>query len=507
MPMTHAPSSWEEEGPLFRDDAGVSVLAETDSDLGIWRWDLDAGTVELSAALMSMLGLNQVAFAGSPQDLFEIVHPDDRQRVAAELQAAVRQRRPFSWQARINRPDGGERTLLAQGSASDSTTGNEIVAMCADISSRENATSAIGRLERRLTHIIAESPAMICIKDLEHRYRIVNNATVRITGVPAEKLIGRTATEAIPEIGPAIDAQARAALATRETVHEDMQLTTVDGVRIFHLTSFALNDHVGTPVETCCIATDVTDSRRRQADARLRREATELISSAVRENRLVAVSQPVTDISGVHTVSEELLIRLHLPANGPHLQPSVFLPNAEQFNLVQAIDIWMVLRALKIAPLRPVQVNLSAVTVSDAHARETIIAALQRTPKALGRVIFEITETAAVHHLDAAATFAKALNDLGYGLALDDFGTGFGSFTYLQRLPLRYLKIDRSFVTGLAVSAHDRKVVASIINIAKEFGLWTIAEGVENADTLSILGELGADFAQGFHLGRPQPLT
>lgn len=492
---------------MLQDDAGPSLDAQRSSDLGIWRWDLNAGTVELSQSLMLMLGLNESVLAGSPEDLFAVVHPDDRQRVAGELRDAVRQGRSFSYQARINRPDGGERTVLAQGSASVSGTGHEIVAVCADISSGESARSTIGRLESRLTHIIAESPAMICIKDLEHRYRIVNDALVRLTGLAAEQLIGHTATEVIPGIGAAIDAQAIEALESLETVHGDVQFETVDGTRIFHLASFALTDDAGEAVETCCIATDVTDSRRRQADTRLRTEATELIGSAVRENRLIAVSQPVTDITGEHIVSEELLVRLYLPADGVQLQPAGFLPSAEQFDLIQAIDIWMVLRALKIAPLRPVQVNLSAVTISDPRACEKIIAALERTPKAAGRVVFEITETAAVDHLDAAVEFAAALSDLGYGLALDDFGTGFGSFTYLRRLPLRYLKIDRSFVTGLAGSADDRKVVASIIGIARQFGLGTIAEGVEDAETLAILGELGADFAQGFLLGRPKPVA
>jgi EAL domain-containing protein (putative c-di-GMP-specific phosphodiesterase class I) len=111
-----------------------------------------------------------------------------------------------------------------------------------------------------------------------------------------------------------------------------------------------------------------------------------------------------------------------------------------------------------------------------------------------------------VTHLEAAREFAADISALGCGLALDDFGTGFGSFTYLRTLPLSYLKIDISFVRSLLDSNDDRRIVQSIISIADRFDLRTIAEGVEDAATLKLLRELGADYAQGFHLGRPAPL-
>ena len=120
--------------------------------------------------------------------------------------------------------------------------------------------------------------------------------------------------------------------------------------------------------------------------------------------------------------------------------------------------------------------------------------------------MFEITETAAAAHLEAARAFADEITEIGCRLALDDFGVGFGSFTYLRSLPLSYIKIDLSFVRGLVGSRDDRRVVESIIGIARQFGLKTIAEGVEDAATLELLRELGADFVQGYHLGRPAPL-
>ena len=109
---------------------------------------------------------------------------------------------------------------------------------------------------------------------------------------------------------------------------------------------------------------------------------------------------------------------------------------------------------------------------------------LAAAPDAARKLVFEITETAAVTQLEAARNFAADVCALGCGLALDDFGTGFGSFTYLRTLPLSYLKIDVSFVRSLLDSNDDRRIVQSIISIAERFGLRTIAEGVENAETL-----------------------
>jgi len=108
--------------------------------------------------------------------------------------------------------------------------------------------------------------------------------------------------------------------------------------------------------------------------------------------------------------------------------------------------------------------------------------------------------------MDAARDFAWRLKSIGCGFALDDFGTGYGSFTYLKHLPVDFIKIDLQFVRYLAVDPSDRKVVKSITAVAKNFGVQTIAEGVEHAATLELLRELDVDYAQGFLIGEPRPI-
>jgi PAS domain-containing protein len=287
----------------------------------------------------------------------------------------------------------------------DPATMDELTAAIHDLGPAPNGEAAMNRLERFIANVIANHPAMISIKDLQLRYRMANADLVQLFGMPLEQVLGRTASELLPGVGPAIDAQGARAIATLETIHGDYELEVEGEPRTFHLVSFAMTDDANRPVaqaqpetsvaELCCIASDVTDSRREQHANRLRAEATDLIWSALSEDRMVLTSQPVVEITTQHSVSEELLVRLALSGDGGLLQPSAFLPVAERFNLIQEIDSWMVSRAVTIAGDRAVQVNLSAVTLSDETARKRILATLASHPSAAARIVFEITETAA----------------------------------------------------------------------------------------------------------------
>jgi EAL domain-containing protein (putative c-di-GMP-specific phosphodiesterase class I) len=123
-----------------------------------------------------------------------------------------------------------------------------------------------------------------------------------------------------------------------------------------------------------------------------------------------------------------------------------------------------------------------------------------------GSLVIEVTETAAIVDLPRAQAFAQQLAQLGIHLALDDFGAGYGSFYYLKHLPFDYLKIDGEFIRKLATSPHDQIIVSSLVTMAHQLGKQTIAEFVEDATTLDAVRQLGVDYAQGYHFGRPAPL-
>jgi EAL domain-containing protein (putative c-di-GMP-specific phosphodiesterase class I) len=205
-------------------------------------------------------------------------------------------------------------------------------------------------------------------------------------------------------------------------------------------------------------------------------------------------------------VGGEVLVRM-LEADGSVIPPGSFLPTAERFGLISEIDCWVVERGIELAARGTmVTINLSARSISDPALIPRISAALDRTGVDPEMIVFELTETAMATASDELRSFGTQMEWLGCGLAIDDFGTGFGTLTYLKHLRARYLKIDMEFVAGLRDSSADRAIVESIVTIAESLGLKTIAEGVEDAETLDRLRACGVDFAQGYHLGRPAPV-
>jgi EAL domain-containing protein (putative c-di-GMP-specific phosphodiesterase class I) len=230
------------------------------------------------------------------------------------------------------------------------------------------------------------------------------------------------------------------------------------------------------------------------------------VRRAIEKERLVLYAQPIVELAGGEQVGEELLVRM-LDENGELVPPGAFLPTAERFGLIRDIDRWVVSRALElIAAGRSVSVNLSARSVSDPELTSRVEQGLGRAGADPARLTFEITETAATADMEEVRAFAERVRRLGCGLALDDFGTGFGSFIYLKHLPVCELKIDMDFVRGVRASEADRRLVQSIVMIARALGVRTVAEGVEDAATLNLLRDYGVDRAQGWHLGAPAPI-
>ncbi len=229
------------------------------------------------------------------------------------------------------------------------------------------------------------------------------------------------------------------------------------------------------------------------------------IRQALTDRRFVLHAQPILDLRSGEVAAHELLIRMVSEA-GQIIEPAEFLPVAERLSLVTEIDRWVIEEAIAMARQMPVTVNLSARSIGDTRILDTVRDAIAAgiDPRHLA---FEITETAVMTDFDRALAFVSALAELGCELALDDFGTGFGSFTYLKHLPARYLKIDMEFVRGVTTDATDLEIVRSIVGIAHSLGKETIAEGVESADVLKVLDELGVDCAQGFYIGAPESLV
>ena len=240
----------------------------------------------------------------------------------------------------------------------------------------------------------------------------------------------------------------------------------------------------------------------------------ERLRQGMADDRLVLHAQPILDLRTGEIAQYELLVRLRDDVTGNLLLPGAFLYVAERFDMVQAIDRWVVDQAIALIAEHAaegrdllLEINLSGKSIGDLELAAFAERRLAETGVDPAALIFELTETAAIANLEDAQRFADRLRRLGCRFALDDFGSGFGSFYYLKHLPFDYIKIDGDFIRGLPASPTDQLVVQAIVTIARGMGKKTIAEFVTDEATARLLEAGGVDCAQGFHIGRPGPLA
>ena len=226
------------------------------------------------------------------------------------------------------------------------------------------------------------------------------------------------------------------------------------------------------------------------------------------------VYQPIVATSDGRVVGVEALLRWHHPELGT-VPPDQFIPLAEQTGLIVPIGRWALHEACRQAARWRsahrnlswllVSVNLSARQFADPELTADVREAIFQSGIDPGALCLEMTESALVDESERAVSILDGLRALGVRIALDDFGTGYSSLSYLQRFPLDGLKLDRSFMSGMAERPHSRAIVAAVIDMARTLGLRVVAEGVETEDQLADLRALEAEFAQGYHFARPLP--
>jgi diguanylate cyclase (GGDEF)-like protein len=228
---------------------------------------------------------------------------------------------------------------------------------------------------------------------------------------------------------------------------------------------------------------------------------------------MVVYAQPIVDLATRRVTSHELLVRLR-DGLDPAIGPAEFLPAMERTDLVQRLDRWMVEQAVEALASRRarddglrLQVNMSTRSLEDPGFGDFVVATLRNGDVEPARLGLEITETAAITNLAAARRLAIRLTHAGCRFALDDFGAGFGSFTYLKHLPFTSVKIDGEFVRQADRAPGEAVFVQAVVTVARGLNMLTIAEYVDREQLVETLTRLGVDRAQGFHLGKPKPLS
>jgi len=240
------------------------------------------------------------------------------------------------------------------------------------------------------------------------------------------------------------------------------------------------------------------------------------IQRALEEHRLRLSWQEIRRADGVvESVRHvELLLRM-IDEDGSEILPMAFIPAAERYSIMPAIDSWVIEETLRLCQRYLASkrernclfaVNLSGASLKDPAFRRMLLASLDENPAFGPHLCFEITETAAIGNLAVVNEFIEAMRAFGCSFALDDFGSGLSSFTYLKNLNVDYLKIDGAFVRDIANNAIDRSMVEAIHRIGHQMNLRTVAEYVESDQILALLRQMGVDYVQGNGIHQPEPL-
>ncbi len=490
-------------------DAVPAAVVATDLDGAVTHWNL---------AAEDMYGWSrEEAVGGTLSDL--TVGPEDGAE-AKEIMDAVREAGQWEGEFEVRRNDRSRFPVHVRNALITDGEGRPlgVVGVSVDISARVESERQLRSARDYLRAVNDSMGEGLFTLDTEGRLIYLNHAGERLLGWRQEELAGEMMndrTHYLPAEGKRFPIEHRRLNEVQRDGQvvrlEDEVFIRKDGSELpveITMAPFATEDGVRGSV---VVFKDTTKRRADELQLRTQMEALSWVGpirDALAEDRFALFAQPIIDTATGQTLQHELLLRM-IDSDGGVIAPEEFLPAAEQYGLIADIDRWTLGQAFELAGCgHPVGLNLSAHSVATPGLIDDFRAACQRTSADPSLVVVELTETALVDDEKAAALFIERVTALGCGFALDDFGTGYGGFSYLKRLPVDYLKIDMEFVRDLAANEASKHVVKAVVSLAHGFGQKTIAEGVEDDETLRMLStELGVDYAQGYVIARPKPLA
>ncbi len=501
---------------LARNEAHLRE-AERLAHVGHWEWDPASDRFDFMAdEMFDIYGIEPDGWVGDLNAFVELAAPETRPAVRS-LVSETLERGTAELLHRVLRSDGGSRFVRLRTEAVADRDGRprRILGISHDVTAQVTARQELEHSREFLLAITNNMAEGMIATDGNGVITFANAAAGKLLGVDAESLLGRPTVEAFQfrrdeENGDDTESPLSVVWTLSQSLNvEHDTLLRLDG------TSVAVG-YIGSPLRTdglsgaVIVFEDVTERAAEQL--KVERELEKLtwvgrIRDALDNGRFVLYAQPIIDLATFEVVQNELLLRMVTP-KGEVILPDSFLPTAEEYGLISEIDRWVVHETVHFASQgHAVEFNLSAKSVTDPYMLATILSAIDDHDVDPANIVCEITETALVRDLDSAELFVRGLNEIGCKVALDDFGAGYGGFSYLKRLPVAYVKIDREFVRDLRDEMPSQHVVSAVVNLAKAFGMRTVAEGAEDDATLRLLKELGVDYVQGYVVGRPAPAT
>ncbi|HEY8717487.1 PAS domain S-box protein [Pengzhenrongella sp.] len=529
--------------------------------VGMAQLDLDGRLVEVNEALGDLLGYTASRLRG--RTTIELTHPDDVERtVDAIAQLAAGELTSFHAEQRYRHADGHPIWVaLSIAAVTDSRAQvQHLLAHCLDITDRKRFEAELAHLadhdpltgllnrrgfeaelDRQAADVTRYGPSgALIMLDLD-RFKEVNDTLGHLTGdeliVSIGEVLKRTvrATDIVARLGGdefaiilphalRADAQAVADKLVRAVRN---QVTVLGGDHRRAVTAsagVAMFDDPGLSGEGVLLNADLAMYDAKSAGrngyafyngvspkhppTKARLDWVERINVALEQDLFELHAQPVLDLRTGRVSRYELLLRM-LDDDGAITGPDAFLHTAERTGLIGRIDRWVTGQAIDLLahpdlpPDTVLEVNISGLSVGDADLLTFLEERFTESSADPSRLVFEITETAAVGNVQAARTFAKRLTDIGCQFALDDFGSGFGSFYYLKHLLFDYIKIDGEFIANCITSQTDQLVIQALVTIAHGMNKQTVAEFVGDEETLRFVASQGIDFAQGYHIGKP----
>ena len=232
----------------------------------------------------------------------------------------------------------------------------------------------------------------------------------------------------------------------------------------------------------------------------------EQVQRALREKRLRFAYQPIVDSVTREAKFHECLLRIVQP-DGEVVVAGKFMPVVEDLGMIRSVDRTVLERAVEELALYPearMAINVSGLTTTDRSWMRSAVAMLRGRPDIAERMVIEITETAGLEDLEACCRFVSTLRDLGCEIALDDFGAGYTSFRHLKQLAVNKVKIDGSFVRKIGENPENLVFIRTLIDLARTFGLETVAECVETEEEANLLLNEGVHYMQGYAFGKPE---